>query len=85
MVKVDVRTIWMGKVAIRDKYVDEALDMGEGIVIAHGDDFMEIPANEIKRKIIGRSELPVKDKFSRAKHFLIYFKWEASAKQAVLL
>lgn len=85
MIRVIVKTMWNGKVAIRDKYVDEALDMGEGIALVHGDDVMEIPANELKHKIIGRSESPVRDKFSRDKHFLIYFEWIPDCKQAMLL
>lgn len=85
MIKVECKTIWMGKVAVRDKYIDEALDTGEGIVITHGEDVMEIPFNEIKQRIVGRSALPVKDRFSPNRHFLFYLNWKPTIKQFSLI
>jgi hypothetical protein len=85
MIRVEVKTIWQGKVAVRDKYVDMALDNREGLIIVHSDDVMVIPFHGIQDRISGRSELPVKDRFSRDKHFLIYFNWQPDVKQAMLI
>ena len=76
MIEVNVKTTWQGKVALREKYVHEALDTGQGIRIVLDSSFMDIPADEVKKKIVARSENSFFDKFSGERHFLVYFKWD---------
>ena len=85
MIKINVKTVWLNKVGIRDKFVREAESKGEGITIQHGDAQMVIPASEIRYKTVGRSVEPFFDKFSNEKHYLIYFEWRPDLKQAILL
>jgi len=85
MVSVRVKTIWQGKVAVRDRYVKEAVEKKQGLLITHGQDKMAIPFTELKRSIAGKSDRRFEDEIGRDKpHYLIYFNWEPIAKQGVL-
>jgi len=56
MVKVKVRTIWKGLVAIRDKYIKQAYEEKVGIQISHGKESIFIPYEEIESKIVTESD-----------------------------
>ena len=84
MIKIKVKTIWQGQVAIRDKYLKQSQETGEDILIIHGSDQMVIPyltAHKYKAK----SEFPVRDKFSRESHYLLYYQWSPSVIQESLI
>ena len=74
MRKIKIKTIWQGKVAIRDKQLDEA--WGQRLLFVHGNEKMIINPGEIKKKIVGKSKIPFRDRYSREQHYLVYFKWQ---------
>jgi hypothetical protein len=74
MVKVKVRTIWKGLVAIRDKYIKQAYEEKVGIQISHGKESIFIPYEEIESKIVTESD-KISDNYSNEMHKLIYFRW----------
>ncbi|MFW6173503.1 MAG: hypothetical protein ACOC5T_07155 [Elusimicrobiota bacterium] len=74
MITTRVKTIWNGMVAIRDKYVKEALKKKEDLEIIHENENMIIEWNQIEKRIHSISK-PIPDKFSNAIHKLIYFHW----------
>jgi len=85
MIEVKVKSTWQGKVGIRDKYALSALRKGEGLRVTYRDEVMEIPANEIERAIVGRSEKPFTDRFGKDSHYLFYFKWMPDFSQPRLI
>jgi len=85
MIKIRVRTKWKHRVGIRDRYVKQALNNKEDLLIYYYYDSMLIPYDEIEKKIIGRSKKPIPDYYSDEKHFLIYFVWKPSLFQKKLL
>jgi hypothetical protein len=84
MVKVKVKTIWQGKIGIREKYFTEALNKNEPVILIHGDESMTIPSNEISKRVKGVSATAFKDRFSRDKHHLIHYEWKPDIKQVEL-
>ena len=77
--KVVVHTTWNGMVAVRNKYVDTALQNRESLTIVHKGISMVIPYESIRLKVRGSRE-GVPDKFSKNKHSLYYFKWSVGVK-----
>lgn len=85
MIKVKVRTIWHGTVGVRDIYVTRAKKSRQGLRILHGDGAMEVAWADLDRRCAGRSELPMQDRFSSEKHYLLYYDWKPMERQASLL
>ncbi len=84
-IKVKVKSLWEGKVGIRDKYLAEAMKEQQGIAIEHKGQTMVIPYEKLTESIAGKSEQPFQDRFSRSWHYLIYFVWKPQEeKQATL-
>ena len=85
MIKVEVKTIFQGRVAIRDRYVNESLANMEDILIVHGSDQMLIPY-QIADKYAAKSEYPVRDKYNKNEsHYLLYYNWLPTVKQGTML
>lgn len=85
MISIEVKTIWQGKVGIRDRYVKEATGKREGLLIIHGKDKMVIPFKKLKESIVGKSERRFVDQAGRdSPHYLIYFHWDPGVKQGSL-
>ena len=84
-IPVEVKTVWQGQVGIRDKYVDEARQLKESLLIGVGNERMLIRFDELEDKIASVSDFPFIDKFSNKKHYLYYFEWKPIAKQGCLL
>ena len=84
MITVKVKTSWQSKVAIRDRYIEEAERNKEGITILHNDSRMIIPYDELQGRIVARSDQPVIDKFSGQSHYLVYLKWQPTEAQVAL-
>ena len=80
MIKVKVNTIFQGQVAIRDKYLKQAEATGQDILITHDKDQMLIRFTEV-HKYKARSLHPVKDRYSKEKHLLVYYDWEPTSVQ----
>jgi len=86
MIKVKVKSIWQGKVEVRDKYIARALELKKGLLIEHQSDFMIILYEKIDRELITPKEpVMVKDHYSGEFHQLFYFKWRPNRKQGKLL
>ena len=85
MIKLNVKSIWHGKVGIREKYIHQANEKKEGLEIWHQGSLMEIPFDKIQEKIVTRSARPVVDKFKGEWHYLLYFTWSPSVNQTKLL
>ena len=86
MIEVQVKTLWQGKVGIRDRYVKEAIERKEGILIRHGQESMAIPFNKLKELIAGKSDRRFKDYFGQTKpQYLIYFVFRPQVKQGSLV
>ncbi|MBA7699875.1 hypothetical protein ES703_108579 [subsurface metagenome] len=84
MITVKVKTIWQGWVGVRDRYIAEAKEAGEGLVILHNRESMTIPHDEIDKRVVAQSEKPFTDRFGRDPHFLIYFNWKPEVRQGSL-
>ena len=84
MRSIKIKTLWQGKVGIRDKFIKEVQKNREGIQILHANTFMNIGADEISSKIVGKSDFPVKDKYSSESHYLLYFLWKPDNSQKSL-
>ena len=80
MIKVKVKTVYQGQVAIRDKYLNQAMKTCQGILITHGKDQMLIRDTEV-HKYKARSLNPVKDRYSKEYHYLVYYDWKPTARQ----
>ena len=86
MIKVNVLTIWQGKVAIRQGVAEEAISRNEGLIIQHKSETMVIPARNLKVLVAGKSKELFKDYFGKRKpEHLIYFIFRPQVKQESLL
>lgn len=85
MIKLQIKTLFQGKIGIREKYIHQANEKKEGLEIWHQSSLMEIPFDKIQEKIVMRSEKPVFDKFKGEYHYLLYFEWRPSVNQKKLL
>lgn len=74
-IEVTVETLWQEKVAVRDRYIDEAIEKQKALVLIHSGEKMRIPFDQIRKRILFKSKKPFKDRFSRAEHYLYYFPW----------
>lgn len=84
MIRIHVDTLWLGKVGVRDKYIDEANAKNEGLVIVHKGKEMTIPFEKLKLKILFKSKTPFKDKFSSKAHYLYYINWKQDVQPVVV-
>jgi len=84
MIKLKVKSTWQGKVGIRDKYVQQALDEKKGLEITCQAEIMIIPAEEVQKRIVAKSDRPFRNKFGKGYHYLIYFDWKPLANQRKL-
>ena len=85
MITVKVNTLWHGWVGIRDRYITEAREAREGLVIVHNQEQMTIPYYEIDKFIIAKSDRPFTDRFGRDPHYLFYFDWKPKVKQGRMI
>lgn len=85
MIKLEVKSIWQGKVAIRQKYLEQAYKNKKGLEIHHAGSIMLIPFDKIKDSVVAKSEKSVYDKFKGEYHWLIYFNWKPTILQKQLL
>jgi hypothetical protein len=84
MIALSVKSIWQGKCAIRDFYIDDAMLKKTGLHIKYEGEIMEIPFGKIKEKIVARSKKSFLDRFSGKFHYLYYFDWRPTMKQEKL-
>lgn len=79
-----VKSLWHNQVGIRDKYVQQAIDEKKGLEISCQSEIMVIPAEEVQKRIVAKSEKPFKNKFGKGWHFLYYFNWKPLVNQTRL-
>lgn len=72
--KIQVKTKFNGMVAFREKYMGECKIRKEDLIIECEGEVMTVPWKEFDKRI--RFTKPVKDKFSKATHRLIYMWWQ---------
>lgn len=82
--KIKIKTIWQGKVGVRNKYIDLAEKIKCGLKIVHGGETMYVEPAQLKSSIISRSRELFRDKYSNASHFLYYYDWKPEPMQARL-
>ncbi len=85
MIPIKIKTIFQGKVAVRDRYINEAIKKKESLEITHRSGVMVIPCEDLQKKIVGKSDKPFQDRYSRELHFLIYYLWRPQNQQKQLL
>jgi len=85
MITIIVKTEYQGMIAIRDKYIKEAINAGEDLVIHHDGESMRIPCAKINDRIFTTSDKPFTNRYERDSHYLIYFPWVPDAKQGRML
>lgn len=78
-VKIKVKTLWRGCVAVHEKYYSLAVG-GKGIVpvdlvVAHAGRLMTIPAGQARALAKGKSTRPFLDKSTGKPYWLVYYKW----------
>ncbi len=78
MIKIKVKSIWQGCVAIRDKYYKEAIETNQSIQVTVGKESYLI---ENPKKYAYKSNRAFKDKFSGQSHFLYYYTWKPAVKE----
>jgi hypothetical protein len=74
--KIKLKSLWQGQVGIRDKYLAEVRKTYQGIVFQYDGKEMEIPYEKLQESIVGKSDRPFQDKYSREWHYLVYFIWK---------
>lgn len=77
MIIIKVETGFVGRtIAVRDKFVNDALANKQSLQITHNGNTMTIPYNEIKERITGKSKKSVPDYYGDKPNYLIYFRWK---------
>lgn len=84
MIKLKIKSIWQGKIGIREKYITQALKEKQDLMFVKGNDYMVVPCDKIHELMVGKSEHPVEDRFSNEFHYLCYFLWGATTKNLTL-
>ena len=85
MLTLKIRTIWQGKIGVRERYIIQAFEEKKDLMFVKGNDYMIVPCKEISNLMVGKSEHPVEDKFSNGFHYLCYFLWQPTTKNLTLL
>ncbi|GAF67547.1 unnamed protein product [marine sediment metagenome] len=85
MIKKNVKSIFVGKVGIPQKYVENAIERKEDLCLVHQAETMIIPWEQLEKKGTVGDEVFL-DKFNDGKYYrLIYFKWKPSIIQKKLI
>lgn len=81
MPKVELKSVWQGKAAIPEKYIREAVESGEDIVIHCRKEgaTMTIPAEHAEKRVIFFSKNTFQDKFGEGLYRLAYYNWKPDA------
>lgn len=86
MVTIKVKSLWKGQVGIPDRYIDEALDTGQGVLIEYKDEYMEITGDKLAESIRGKSDRKFQDRYGKnPDYYLYYIIWKPTIKQNKLL
>ena len=90
MIELEIKTLFQGSCAIRDRYIKKALESGDSFFLRGKDELageiMIIPNKDIQKKIVGKSDKPVEDLFNKGLyHYLYYFKWQSQKVQEKML
>ena len=75
-----IKTLWQQKAGIPEKYYKEAIFKREDLRIILKNEIMKIPYYELKNRVVGKSEEPIKDKYGREDYHLVYFNWKPMTK-----
>ena len=84
-VRIKIKTLFQGKVAINEKYFLEADKNEDSLIFEHNGSIMEISYEDIAMDIVGVSKDRFKDNFGKGSYRLLYYKWKPTIRQQVLL
>jgi len=84
MINIKIKSIWQGRVGIRDRYIAQARKEKDDICIIKGNDIMIVPFTNLDEAIVGKSEFQFKDRYSKESHYLIYLNWKPTTLQKKL-
>jgi hypothetical protein len=86
MILIKAKTLFQGKVGIREQFIKEAIKKKEGLLIRHKNESMAIPFNKLKELIAGKSAQRFPDYYGRRKpEHLIYFFFRPQTTQGAML
>jgi hypothetical protein len=86
MVTVEVKNKWQGFVAVREQFLKQAIKEGVALEIIHDNGRMVIPPEDIPKRIVRKSEYPMRDRFNKQPPgYLYYFDWKPTEAQRSLL
>lgn len=73
--KIKIKTTWQGKVGVRDKYINQAIQEDKGLMIVMNDEWMEIERKNLEDAMTSKSKQSFYDRYSGKYHYLYYFDW----------
>lgn len=83
MIKKKIKTIFNGQAGIHEKYITQALESGDDILLIHKGEYMEIKNNQIgKLGVWGKHTFL--DRFKKEFYHLVYFDWNPQSTQTKL-
>lgn len=83
MIKKKIKSIWHGKVAIHEKYFNEAKATKQGLELWYQGELMEVPFEKLSTGKVSKEVY--RDRHSGTFYKLIYFPWKPQVKQKKLL
>jgi len=75
-VAIRVKSLWVGRVGIRDRYLMQALAEKKGLRIKVKEEEMIVSYEELQTSLVGKSKTAFKDKYSNTSHYLYYYHWK---------
>jgi|TARA_Y100000034_G_scaffold47492_1_gene58475 hypothetical protein len=80
---IRIKSLYMGRVAIRDKYLAEFNENGKDLVFEYKGldknllgEKMTIRNSDIAQRVVAKSEEQFLDRYSNSVHHLLYFDWK---------
>ena len=84
MINKNVKTLFIGKVGIHQKYIQAAVQRKEDLCLKYEEESMIIPWQEVEKKGKIGDEVHL-DKFNGNYYRLVYFNWRPSIVQKKLI
>ena len=90
MVVKKIKTVWMNKVGIHEKYLEQARELNSGILLnyiggqeQYVDNQMYIPLEQLEKGEIGQENYT--ERQGNGSYKLVYFKWKNNRHQPKLI
>lgn len=85
MIKIAIKSLWRGQVAVHRKYVKQAILAGQGLIFTLQGQQMVIAPQDVRGAIRFVSQELFIDRFTHEEYRLVYFDWNPNVIQGVLL